>query len=86
MTLDGKKYTQELDQMQKAESVSVELCPLDALALANHVQIAAQYTGTENSKVTQIAIAAAKKIQKAVLDPESTAYEVLEAGWGTIEG
>ncbi len=79
MTLDRKKYTQELHQMQEAESVPVKLCPLEAVAIVNHVQLVAQHG---DSKITQIAIAAARKIQKAVLDPGSTAYEVLEAGWG----
>lgn len=77
------KYAQELDKMQVAELISVELCPLEAVAIINHVQIAAQ--NTSNCKITQIAITGAKRIQEAVLNPESTAYDVLEAGWKAIE-
>jgi hypothetical protein len=83
MTLDRKKYTEELDQMQEAKSVPVELCPLDAVAIITHVQLVATNTG--DCKITQIAIAAARKIQETVLDPQSTAYEILEAGWGAIK-
>ena len=77
------KYIQELGQMQEAELVAVKLSPLDAVAIVNHIQITAQHTS--NCKITQVACAAARKIQNAVLDSESTAYAILEAGWTEIE-
>jgi hypothetical protein len=83
MTLDNQKYLEELDKMRKAEPKSVELCPLEAVAIINHVQIAAE--NTNNCKITQIAINGARKIQKAVLDLRSTAYEVLEARWQAVK-
>lgn len=82
MTLD--KYTQELNEMHNSKSVAVELCPLQAVAIINHVQLAVQQQCSASCKISEIAVAGARKIQKAVLDPESTAYAVLEAGWKAI--
>jgi hypothetical protein len=81
--MDCKKYAQELKEIQERGAVVVKLCPIEAVAIINHVQLSATNTG--NYKITQVAIAGAKKIQEAVLDPESTAYEVLEAGWKIVE-
>jgi len=83
MTLDRQKYFQELNKIEEAKAVAVQLSPLAAVAIINHVQLAAQHSGS--CKISKIAIAGARKIQEAVLDPESTAYEMLEAGWATIE-
>jgi hypothetical protein len=81
--IESQKYVEELAAMQDSEGILVELSPLEAVAICNHIQLAGQHTS--NCKITQIAITGAKRIQKSVLDPESTAYAVLEAGWGAIE-
>lgn len=86
MAVDRKKYAQELEKMQKAETVTVELSPLHAVAIVNHVQLAVQQQCSARShKVSEIAVAGARQIQKAVLDPESTAYQILEEGWNAIK-
>jgi hypothetical protein len=81
--IDSQKYVAELVEMEKAEAVSVEISPLEAVAIINHIQMAAQHTS--NCKITQIAITGGKRIQNLVLHPESTAYQILQSGWGAIE-
>jgi hypothetical protein len=85
MAVDRKKYAQELDKMQGAKTVAVELSPLHAVAIVNHVQLAVQQQCSASHKVSEIAVAGARQIQETVLDPESTAYQILEEGWGVIE-
>jgi len=83
--VNHKEYEEELSAMQKSEAVAVELTPLEAVALVNHVQLAVQQQCDASHKVSEIAVAGARQIQKAVLDPESTAYQILEEGWEAIE-
>lgn len=78
---DCQKYAEELDKMQEAETVAVNLSPLHAVAIVNHVQLAIQQQCSASHKISEIAVAGARKIQEAVLDPESTAYQILQEGW-----
>jgi len=75
-----EKYAQEVNKMPFSPAAPVEIPPLAALAIISHIQLAIRHPGIANSEFSQMAIDAAKQLQK-LFDEKSETYKVLELGW-----
>jgi len=83
-------YAEEITALGKQKPMTIVLTPLAAIAIAGHIQMAANQLLTdmslekeecELSKMTELAIEVAKQLQN-LFHKESITYQMLEAGWG----
>lgn len=77
---DLRKYVQEVNQMRSMPAIAVEISPLVAMAIISNIQLAIRHPGIADSEFAQIAIDAAKQLQK-LFEKDSEIYKVLELGW-----
>ena len=76
-----KKYDAELQELESLPPATIELSPLQALAIITHIQIgSAANPAVKHNPLLPSAIAAAKQIQSS-FNPDSAIHEVLELGW-----
>ncbi len=83
-------YAEEITALGKQEPMTIVLTPLAAIAIAGHIQMAANQLladmslleeKCELSEMTELAIEVAKQLQN-LFNKESITYQMLEAGWG----
>jgi len=83
-------YAEEITALGKEEPKTIVLTPLEAIAIAGHIQMAANQLlanmslveeKCELSTMTELAIEIAKQLQN-LFNKESITYQVLETGWG----
>ena len=83
-------YAEEITALGKQEPMTIVLTPLAAIAIAGHIQMAANQLladmslleeKCELSEMTELAIEVAKQLQN-LFNKKSITYQMLEAGWG----
>jgi len=83
-------YAEEITALEKQEPMTIVLTPLAAIAIAGHIQMAANQLLADMSlleekcklsEMTELAIEVAKQLQN-LFNKKSITYQMLEAGWG----
>jgi hypothetical protein len=79
---DVEKFAQEANEMQALPPVSVELHPLEALAIILVIQAAiANVPELADDGFAKISIASARRLQENLFNQDSETHKALQFGW-----
>jgi hypothetical protein len=76
-----QQFVEEADEMQNLSPVSLELNPLEALALISLVQAAISNPEIENHEWVKIGIRVARQLQEIFFKKDTEVYQVIEFFW-----